>query len=38
MQRHLRTIIHAEVSDTVTIVFHNNTRFPSGIHPSWVFY
>jgi manganese oxidase len=31
-------IIHAEVGDTITVVFRNNTRFPVGIHPHGVFY
>jgi hypothetical protein len=30
--------IHAEVGDTIKVVFHNNTRFPVGIHPHGVFY
>lgn len=30
--------IHAEVGDTITVVFRNNTRFPVGIHPHGVFY
>ncbi|MGO9845948.1 MAG: multicopper oxidase domain-containing protein, partial [Methylocella sp.] len=31
-------MIHAEVGDTITVVFRNNTRFPVGIHPHGVFY
>ena len=34
----LGPIIHAEVGDTITVVFRNNTRFPIGIHPHGVFY
>ena len=34
----LGPIIHAEVGDTITVVFRNNTRFPVGIHPYGVFY
>lgn len=34
----LGPIIHAEVGDTITVVFRNNTRFPVGIHPHGVFY
>jgi FtsP/CotA-like multicopper oxidase with cupredoxin domain len=30
--------IHAEVGDTITVVFRNNTRFPVGIHPHGVLY
>jgi FtsP/CotA-like multicopper oxidase with cupredoxin domain len=34
----LGPIIHAEVGDTITVMFRNNTRFPIGIHPHGVFY
>lgn len=34
----LGPIIHAEVGDTITVVFRNNTRFPVGIHPHGVLY
>jgi len=34
----LGPIIRAEVGDTITGVFRNNTRFPVGIHPHGVFY
>ena len=34
----LGPIIHAEIGDTITVVFRNNTRFPIGIHPHGVFY
>jgi FtsP/CotA-like multicopper oxidase with cupredoxin domain len=34
----LGPVIHAEVGDTITVVFRNNTRFPVGIHPHGVFY
>jgi FtsP/CotA-like multicopper oxidase with cupredoxin domain len=34
----LGPVIHAEVGDTITIVFRNNTRFRVGIHPHGVFY
>ena len=30
--------IHAEVGDTIKVLFRNNTRFPIGIHPHGVFY
>lgn len=30
--------IHAEVGDSITVVFRNNTRFPVGIHPHGVSY
>jgi manganese oxidase len=30
--------IHAEVGDTITVVFRNNTRFRVGIHPHGVLY
>jgi FtsP/CotA-like multicopper oxidase with cupredoxin domain len=30
--------IHAEVGDTITVVFRNNTRLPVGIHPHGLFY
>lgn len=29
----LGPIIHAEIGDTITVVFRNNARFPIGIHP-----
>jgi manganese oxidase len=31
-------IIHAEVGDSITVEFRNNTRFPVGIHPHGVLY
>ncbi|MBI1869174.1 MAG: multicopper oxidase domain-containing protein [Methylocystis sp.] len=34
----LGPIIHAEVGDTIKVVFRNNTRLPVGIHPHGVFY
>jgi manganese oxidase len=34
----LGPIIHAEVGDTITVVFANHTRFAVGIHPHGVFY
>ena len=34
----LGPIIRAEVGDTITVVFRNNTRLPVGIHPHGVFY
>ncbi|HKX07024.1 MAG TPA: multicopper oxidase domain-containing protein [Stellaceae bacterium] len=34
----LGPIIHAEVGDTITVVFRNHTRLPVGIHPHGVFY
>lgn len=34
----LGPVIHAEVGDTITVVFRNNTRFRVGIHPHGVFY
>jgi FtsP/CotA-like multicopper oxidase with cupredoxin domain len=34
----LGPVIHAEVGDTITIVFRNNTRFRVGIHSHGVFY
>jgi FtsP/CotA-like multicopper oxidase with cupredoxin domain len=30
--------IHAEVGDTIRVVFKNNTRYPANIHPHGVFY
>src|SRR2546428_266072 len=30
--------IHAEVGDTVKVVFRNNTPFPASMHPHGVFY
>ncbi len=34
----LGPVIHAEVGDTITVVFRNNTRLRVGIHPHGVFY
>jgi manganese oxidase len=34
----LGPVIHAEVGDTIKIVFKNNTRFPQSMHPHGVFY
>jgi manganese oxidase len=34
----LGPIIHAEVGDTITVVFANHTRLAVGIHPHGVFY
>ncbi len=34
----LGPIIRAEVGDTITVVFRNNTKLPVGIHPHGVFY
>ena len=34
----LGPIIRAEVGDTITVHFKNNTRFPASIHPHGVFY
>ncbi len=34
----LGPVIHAEVGDTIKVVFKNNARFPYGIHPHGVFY
>jgi FtsP/CotA-like multicopper oxidase with cupredoxin domain len=34
----LGPVIHAEVGDTITIAFRNNTRFRVGIHPHGVYY
>jgi FtsP/CotA-like multicopper oxidase with cupredoxin domain len=31
-------IIHAEVGDTIVVVFKNNARFPLSVHPHGVFY
>lgn len=39
--QHLGTLgpaIHAEVGDSIQIVFKNNTQFPASIHPHGVFY
>ncbi|MCA1677959.1 MAG: multicopper oxidase domain-containing protein [Actinobacteria bacterium] len=39
--RHLGVLgpqIHAEVGDTIRLVFKNNTREPAGVHPHGVFY
>jgi manganese oxidase len=34
----LGPVIRAEVGDTITVVFQNNTNLPVGIHPHGVFY
>ena len=34
----LGPMIHAEVGDTIKVVFKNNTRFPASMHPHGVFY
>lgn len=34
----LGPVIHAEVGDTIKVVFKNNCRFPESIHPHGVFY
>jgi FtsP/CotA-like multicopper oxidase with cupredoxin domain len=34
----LGPIIHAEVGDTITVVFRNHTRMPVGMHPHGVLY
>jgi manganese oxidase len=34
----LGPIIRAEVGDTIRVVYRNNTRFPTSIHPHGVFY
>lgn len=34
----LGPVIHAEVGDTIQVVFKNNTRFPASVHPHGVFY
>jgi FtsP/CotA-like multicopper oxidase with cupredoxin domain len=34
----LGPVIHAEVGDTIEVVFKNNTPFPAGMHPHGVFY
>jgi FtsP/CotA-like multicopper oxidase with cupredoxin domain len=34
----LGPIVRAEVGDTITVVFRNNTEMPAGIHPHGVFY
>src|SRR5919197_2673610 len=34
----LGPVIHAEVGDTIKVVFRNNTRFPASVHPHGVFY
>lgn len=39
--RHLGLLgpaIHAEVGDTIQVVFRNNARFPFSVHPHGVFY
>jgi FtsP/CotA-like multicopper oxidase with cupredoxin domain len=30
--------LHAEVGDTIRVVFRNNTRYPASMHPHGVFY
>ena len=34
----LGPVMHAEVGDTIKVVFKNNARFPFSIHPHGVFY
>jgi FtsP/CotA-like multicopper oxidase with cupredoxin domain len=34
----LGPVIHAEVGDTIVVVFKNNARFPLSVHPHGVFY
>ena len=34
----LGPVIHAEVGDTIKVVFKNNCRFPESMHPHGVFY
>ena len=34
----LGPVIHAEVGDTVVVVFRNHTRFPLTVHPHGLFY
>jgi FtsP/CotA-like multicopper oxidase with cupredoxin domain len=34
----LGPVIHAEVGDTIKVVFKNNTPFPASMHPHGVFY
>ncbi len=34
----LGPVIHAEVGDTIKVIFKNNARFPFSIHPHGVFY
>jgi manganese oxidase len=34
----LGPIIRAEVGDTIRVIYRNNTRFPTSIHPHGVFY
>jgi hephaestin len=34
----LGPVIHAEVGDTIKVVFRNNLSFPASIHPHGVFY
>jgi len=34
----LGPVIHAEVGDTIEVVFKNKTPFPAGMHPHGVFY
>ncbi|CCF84259.1 multicopper oxidase domain-containing protein [Nitrolancea hollandica] len=39
--QHLGTlgpVIHAEVGDSIQVVFKNNTQFPASMHPHGVFY
>lgn len=34
----LGPVIHAEVGDSIQVVFKNNTQFPASMHPHGVFY
>ncbi|HEY7138237.1 MAG TPA: multicopper oxidase domain-containing protein [Acidimicrobiia bacterium] len=34
----LGPVLHAEVGDTIEVVFKNNTPFPAGMHPHGVWY
>lgn len=34
----LGPVIQAEVGDTIVVVFRNNTRYPTSVHPHGVFY
>jgi manganese oxidase len=34
----LGPVIHAEVGDTIEVLFKNNTPFPAGMHPHGLFY
>lgn len=34
----LGPVIHAEVGDSIVVIFKNNTQFPASIHPHGVFY